>query len=208
MIRKITIFGDSIAYGAVDLELGGWVNRLKLYLNINSIPNNVFNMGIPRETTNDVLKRFDNEMKTRAEIIYDETDPINDVIVFAIGINDTRTNKGKNEVSKQQFYKNIDSLIKKAKNFSDNIIFMGLTNIDEDKVATLPWNETIGYNNKDIKEYDKIIEELCKDNQLKYIKIFNILNKDDLADGLHPNAKGHKKIFKTIQPEVLKKIKV
>ena len=82
---NILVFGDSIAYGANDLELGGWVNRLGLHLDKKyDYDYNVFNFGVSGEITTEVLARFDSECKARCGKQGNET-----VIIFAIGINDT-----------------------------------------------------------------------------------------------------------------------
>ena len=55
----ICIFGDSISWGAWDLEAGGWVNRLKLYFDNQPDPQiRVYNLGISGDRVGDVLKRF------------------------------------------------------------------------------------------------------------------------------------------------------
>ena len=62
--KDVFVFGDSLVYGNNDYEKGGWVNRLRLKLegidpNKNSY---VFNLGIPGNNTNDLVKRFDIEI--------------------------------------------------------------------------------------------------------------------------------------------------
>ena len=61
--NKILVFGDSITYGQRDLEMGGWVNRLKLALaHDDSITScHVFNMGISGQNTTEVLERMERE---------------------------------------------------------------------------------------------------------------------------------------------------
>ena len=44
---NILVFGDSIAYGALDNEKGGWVNRIRLALESKSeIYFNIYNLRI------------------------------------------------------------------------------------------------------------------------------------------------------------------
>ena len=57
---KILVFGDSIAYGANDYELGGWVNRLRLDFDKKTdYEIEVFNLGRSGEISEEVLNRFD-----------------------------------------------------------------------------------------------------------------------------------------------------
>ncbi|MBU6500990.1 MAG: hypothetical protein KGJ89_02590 [Patescibacteria group bacterium] len=74
---NICIFGDSITWGASDTEKGGWVERLKTYFG-NKYEAIIYNLGIPGDTTIDLLKRVESECKSRKP----------DLIIFSIGIND------------------------------------------------------------------------------------------------------------------------
>lgn len=47
-------------------------------------------------------------------------------------------------------------------------------------------------------KYDSILKELCKNNMIKYISMYDVLQNEDFVDGLHPNENGYKKIFETL----------
>ncbi|MEK7139780.1 MAG: SGNH/GDSL hydrolase family protein, partial [Patescibacteria group bacterium] len=49
---------------------------------------------------------------------------------------------------------------------------------------------------------DNAIEKFCEDNKLKFISMDSVVENDDLVDGLHPNTRGHIKIFNRIKSEV------
>lgn len=61
--RNICVFGDSIVWGAWDKEKAGQVNRLAIYYQNSNDENIVYNLGIPSETTTDLLKRIKNELE-------------------------------------------------------------------------------------------------------------------------------------------------
>jgi lysophospholipase L1-like esterase len=103
----------------------------------------------------------------------------------------------------EEFRENLEKLCEKTRKFTEKIIFVGLTGVDETKTQPIYWNTDISYDNKDIGKYDAEIEKFCQDKNLKYISLKGILEKSDLEDGLHPNVKGHEKIFEKIKPEVL-----
>lgn len=196
--KTIIVFGDSIAYGACDYEMGGWVNRLRLYLDNNNKKNcTVFNMGIPGNTTVDLLLRFDNEMKKRYYFDDDTT------IILAIGINDTQIISDSNRVELSTFKKNIKKLIKKASKYSSNIICLGLTKVDEKLVDPIPWNPKNRYSNDQIIKYDKELSKISKSKKIKYIKLFDTLKNEDLDDGVHPSSIGHNKLFDIVIKEIL-----
>ncbi len=188
----ICVFGDSITNGYNDFENLGWCELLKnKYL---SFENNIFNLGISGDNTEDLLKRFKVECEAR--------EPTK--IIFAIGINDSQyvLNKNNSRVDLIDFEFNLNRLILQSKCFTGDIIFVGLTKVDEKKVMPIPWNETKFYENEIIQKYDKVIEKVATENSLKYIPMFDLLNEGDLDDGLHPNTKGHKKMFEKINEEL------
>ncbi len=198
MEYDILVFGDSIVYGACDSKLGGWVNRLRLYLENNRQDDyTIFNMGIPGNTTMDVLKRFDKEMNLRYCV--DDTQ----VIILAVGINDTQIINDENRVTIDAFKKNVRKLIKKAKKYTDNVIYLGLTKVDEDKVRSLQWTHRKRYNNNQVVKYDWILKKICEKTNIKFINLLDVLEVTDLEDGVHPNSEGYEKIFN----EVIKEIK-
>lgn len=62
----------------------------------------------------------------------------------------------------------------------------------------------MNWENKGIEKYDKIIEKICKNQQVEFIPLFDLINEKDLIDGMHPHAKGHEKIFNQIKEYLLK----
>ena len=83
--------------------------------------------------------------------------------------------------------------------FTKKVIFIGITSINESKTTPIPWNTDAFYENKDVKKYDQAIKDFCKKNNLPFIEMYGLLDKDDLDDGLHPNSAGHEKMFKRVK---------
>lgn len=179
----VSIFGDSIVWGAYDLELGGWVNRLKLYFdNKGDFTTDIYNHGISGDRVIDVLERLDNEVKS----------VLPDKIILAIGINDTPTPDLPRGTDPKTFKEQYQKLIAKAKQHAKSLMIVGLTNVDEE----IPDH---GYKNDQIEKLDKIIKELAAKEKTPFAELFGILTPDDVMDGLHPNAKGHQKIFEKVK---------
>lgn len=186
--ESVCIFGDSTAWGAWDLEKGGWVNRLWLhvgkrdedYVEIN-------NLSISGGTTETILNRFESEAEIREA----------DALIFQSGGNDSSYELGhpeKNRVSPEQFRKNLEKIIKRAKKITPNIFFMGFKNCDETKTMPVSWID-ICYTNENLKKYNEIMRAVCEENGVLFSDIFGVLDINDFEDGLHPNASGHEKIF-------------
>ncbi len=190
---NILIFGDSITYGAWDKENGGWVNRLRLALeNKSEAYFNIYNLGIPGETTIDLKKRFDNECNYRFNT-NDKT-----IIIFSVGINDSQIIKDKSLVLIKDFKKNIIKLIDKAKQYTPYILFIGLTKVDENRTNPVSWDNNINYSNEEVIKYNEVLKNICKEKVINYLEIFNLLDIKDLDDGLHPNNNGHQKLCEEI----------
>lgn len=193
----ICVFGASITWGAFDTEKGGWVERLKIHFFNQEDENyaSVYNLAVSGATTADLLKRFDVDCEARRP----------NVIIFSIGNNDSQFLKSQNktQTSIEKFRENLEKLSEKARKYTEKIIFIGLGEVDETKTQPVYWNADSSYSNEAIGRYDSAIENFCREKKLKYISLRGILGDGDWEDGLHPNAKGHEKIFEKIKPEVL-----
>lgn len=198
---NICIFGDSIAYGAWDAS-GGWVDRLRGFLHARTLASNftdyyfVYHLGIPGNTTHDVLARFVSEVDAREP----------HVIICAVGINDSRSRDADRtpHVAEDIFRVNAGALIAEAKERAPKVFFIGLTRVDETK--TMPYEEGIYFENKNILRYNAILKEMTREASLGFIEVHDTLDaKKDLIDGLHPNARGHEKLFNLIRDYLTEK---
>lgn len=191
---NILIFGDSITWGAYDPEQGGWATRLRNYFEEKDNDIDVYNLGISGDTTADLLSRIEVEAKSREP----------NLIIFSIGINDAQFIHSTNglRVALDEFQQNIAKLFSIAKKFTDKIVFVGLTKVDESKTTPIPWDTDKSYTNENIKRLDNAIKKFCEDRKLKFIPLDSVVGNDDLIDGLHPNTKGHIKIFNRMKSEL------
>ncbi len=191
MEKSICIFGDSTAWGAWDLEKGGWVSRLWFHVAKRPEENyvEVYNCSISGGTTDTILERFESEAKIRGA----------NMIIFQTGGNDAsyQTTPDNFMVSEDKFKENIEEIIRRARLITRDIVFMDLKNCDESKTMPVPWID-IYYTNENIQRYSKIMEEVCKKNEVLFLDI-DLLRNDEFDDGLHPNAQGHEKIFQQVK---------
>ncbi|MFH1832740.1 MAG: GDSL-type esterase/lipase family protein [Candidatus Levyibacteriota bacterium] len=205
MAENILVFGDSITYGAWDKE-GGWVTRLRRFLQEQSLNTDeeqgrlVYNLGVSGDSTQDLLLRFESEVKTRLD------EGIETIIIFAIGLNDSLFIKteNKHKVSLSKFEENLLKLITLAKKYTSKIVFIRLTSVDEEKTDPIPWDPVKSYKNEYIQQYNSLLEKICNQEKVDFIKIEKFSN-DLFEDGLHPNSKGHKIIFEAVKNYLLKK---
>lgn len=197
----ICIFGDSITWGKWDLEKGGWANRLRIFIDEKiNMPKldyfETYNLGVSGDTTEDLLKRFEIEAAAREP----------KMIIFSIGVNDSAylKSENKNRVPFDKLEVNIQKLTQLAKKFTEKVVFIGLSKVDENKTNPIPWRPDIYYTNENIKKYDDKLKNICIENSIPYLDTFNLLDKEELEDGLHPNSKGHEKTFQKIKEFLIK----
>lgn len=188
MEYSICIFGASSTQGFYDIEKGGWADRLKAFLYEMTLKGDdyyeVFNLGISGNTSKDLLDRFDDEAKRR--------DPT--IVVISLGDNDSAFG-----VSLSAFEKNMQKIIGKAKKYTKNILIVGCKKVNEKLTSPVEWDESLYYSNEKIKQYDNTLKMLAEKNKISYLRIFDLLSDDGLEDGLHPNSRGHEKIFQKVK---------
>ncbi len=193
MEKIICIFGASTTSGFWDLEKGGWVNRLRLYFDSKASDDfyvTIYNLGVDGNNSRDLLKRLQNECNAREP----------NIIIISIGSNDSFVNsKGKTNVPLKEFEKNILKLIELSKKFTNEIIFLGLYDLDESKTKPVSWDKNVSYINSNMRKYDEILKECTKKKNIFYIDMHGLLENKDFEDGVHPNSTGHEKMFNKIK---------
>jgi len=204
-MSQIFAFGDSITWGCWDPE-GGWADRLKKeivqYLdNLEEEEEIIFyNLGIPSNRTDQLVKRFKPEVDAR----YDE-DNQEKYFLFSFGANDAayKINEKKFRIDIEEYEKNIKSVIEQAKEYSENIIFLTTTPVDESKTDGV-LNRSKSRKNEYIDQYNNVLQQICNDSNIDLIDInaeFKKLGPIDLLyeDGLHPNTQGHTVILDLVK---------
>lgn len=183
---QIGIWGDSITYGECDNEGLGWVGRLRKSLCITN--SCVYNFGVCGDTTEDLLKRF----------IVEANSIKPDIVVFAIGINDSKipANESTNKVTLEKYQKNIQELIKLARNYTNKIYIVGATKVN-DRITR---DRGASFKNETIQTYNKCLKEVSLSENITFLDVFDILDtNNDLEDGLHPNAQGYEKLYRVLR---------
>ena len=201
----ILVCGDSISLGRGESPNIGWVGRLKEYFESKDQYNSCFNLGISGETSTDLLARFEIEIKAR--IKYKRSGD-KFVIMLAVGMNDSKCagSSDKLNIKPEIFRNNIKKLIKIAKRYTKQVIVVGLTPVDEN--LTNPFEETY-FTNERIKEYNEILKESAKLDEVLFLNIFDkimILDYNKLLfDGLHPNKEGYETIYEIVKTFLIKR---
>jgi len=209
----ILCFGDSITYGNWDPK-GGWVGRLREYLDTKSLENYTgadlystfytltYNLGIPGETSTILIERFEGELAMRYN-----PDELN-IILIAIGINDSRFYKstGQHETDIEDFRQNIWDLEEIAKKYTNDVAFIGLTPVDEARTDPLFWEADAVYKNEYIEKYDTVIKDFCQSRKVPFVDVFSAMKNLEVAklmeDGIHPNQEGYEVLEEIIKAAI------
>lgn len=208
---RVLVFGDSITQGFFDIEQGGWVNRIARHYEAEALKDlhgdwiEVFNLGISGDTVAGVAERLTSETEARR---YEEGTEF--AFVISIGMNDVVSRGQEFDSSPKEYAGNIKTIIQKAREFSQKILFVGLTAVDEKQ--TNPWRYSSSgkrWANDRIREFDTKLQDICNLEKLPIARVYEkfqeeMTKSDLLADGLHPNAKGHELIASLVQPELEK----
>ena len=205
---QILVFGDSIVYGLYDKSGGGWVERLRKFIDQKLADGNhyytLYNLGIDGDNSKNLLKRMDFEIQQRQK----EIDPL---IIISFGGRDAivKLATGKPDTSRDKFEENVQKILDTAKKYTSKVLFVGIVGPrDESKLNPIPWKPEYAVENKYARDYNEIEKNICKKNGVHFIDIFGRWEKLDykslIEDGAHPNPKGHKKIFSLVCSYLMK----
>ncbi len=166
---QVVVIGDSIVHGGIDKEFGGWVARLKIKSDNAKRGDHVFNLGLGGNSSRDMLARAEAEIRARQGHVKN--------VIFSTGTNDMNL-----KMPLAEYKSNLEQLGRIASGFGKKVYFMGLfLRTDRDSA-------------KETAEYDAAIRAVCKDGGYTYIPTDDVICKEDLMDGCHPNARGHAKL--------------
>ncbi len=191
--RQILGFGDSIITGMNDEVHGGWFNRLQHELSVSNQHTTCTNFGVPGQITQEVLQNFD--ALIQSHVIQDAKL----TIVLATGVNDSQIFGGRHRITVEAFEEQFIELVRKALNYTNDVYVIGLTHVDEAKTNPIIFHSQMCFRNDRIQAFDTIIKEVCLSKKVCYIPLSGLLAKIELTDGLHPNSKGHEKIYQRIR---------
>lgn len=176
---RICYVGDSFVNGTGDPIKLGWTGRLSASSQNDNRGITHYNLGIRRDTSENVLKRWEAECQARLPEVSENK------VVFSFGVNDTVVESGQKRVSLENSIENARKILLKASRKYD-VIMIGMPPIDDEE------------QNKVIKELDTKYQVLCNELNIPYLSIYERLVNDEIwksevsaNDGAHPRDKGY-----------------
>lgn len=201
---RVLVFGASSAQGYWDSQ-GGWVDRLKRYyfdLKLKNLPADqpgIMNLGVSDDTTGHILKRLEPEAVAR-----ENAKGVS--FIFQVGSNNAAELDGKLRSTTEEYKKELEQIIEKARQFSDKILVVGFPAVDETRTCPLPWATNMYFKNANVRVYEDAAAELCRELDVPFVPLHEQFRKSEqdlhAHDGLHPNDAGHQLIFELVQPEL------
>ena len=183
---RICFIGDSLVNGTGDEAALGWAGRLCAMASASNIPVTYYNLGIRRDTSKDILLRWEKECALRLP------DSCDGRIVLSCGVNDTAIENGKIRVNSTESCANVRAILRGAKQYT--VLMVG------------PPPVVLGDElNKRIESLSLAFAHEAKALGVPYIDLFSALCADDAYkrevagnDGAHPRSEGYSKMARII----------
>ena len=176
---RICFIGDSLVNGTGDRQTLGWTGRVCAAANRVEFIVTHYNLGIRRNTSQDVFSRWKSEFEHR------KVNNADCRIVFSFGVNDTVIDNGETRVSEAASLENARSIMTAASDMAQ-VVWIGPTPVDEDE-------QNIRIRNLS-RNFNLIADELG----IAYLPVFETLSENFLwneevrsGDGSHPDSKGY-----------------
>lgn len=177
---SLGVWGDSIVHGGCDPEMGGWVNRLRVYMWNRGLGDHVFNLGLGGNNSLDVLNRIEPELRARRGHL--------DHVLVSVGVNDLLHPTA--PVLPEAFAQNLRAIIAVARAQGKAAHLLGMIPIlkEPEKCAS----------------YNAIIERVAAEEGAGFIDLRASVAPENLPDLVHPDGSGHEKMFQAVKAYLLR----
>jgi lysophospholipase L1-like esterase len=184
---RICFLGESFVNGTGDRTHLGWTGRLCQTLSQRGDRITSYNLGIRRETSTELLERWQQECDRRLP------PGCHHRVVFSFGVNDTTLENGSPRVALARSLDNAQQILNGAKQRYP-VLMVGLAPLADPQ-------QTIRIN-----ELSVHLAQLCEMLNVPYLDIFTPLSQSTTwmqeaaaGDGAHPDAGGYTELFHLVQ---------
>ncbi len=182
---RICFIGDSFVNGTGDEDALGWAGRLCARASTSGTPVTYYNLGIRRDTSSDILLRWESECVLRLPDFCDGR------VVISCGVNDTAIENGRVRVEPEDSCTNVRSMLKEAKRY--NVLVVGPPPVLDDE------------QNDRVEELSRAFTIEAQSLNVPYIDLFSALCWDEAYtrevsenDGSHPRSIGYSKMAEIV----------
>ncbi len=181
--------GDSFVAGVGDPQHRGWVGRLAERAHRVGAPITAYNLGVRRDTSDDILRRWADEVAVRRAAGAQER------LVVSFGVNDTTDDGRATRVVPEYSVANLHTLLADAAAAGLPALMVGPPPV-ADRVQ-----------NRRIAALDEQFAAVCAETGAPYVTVFAPLRDapvwmDEVAagDGAHPAAAGYDLLTDLVEP--------
>ncbi len=187
---RICFVGDSFVNGTGDPECLGWTGRICTNANKKSYDITYYNLGIRRDTSTNIAKRWLQEVSLRLPKEYDGR------VIFSFGLNDTTVENAKSRVDFADSIKNTREILSEAQKLYPVLM-----------VGPAPYAERENLQRRQINtDLSKQFALICDELNVPYLDVIPILEKSNIwinearaNDGAHPKAGGYAEFAQIVE---------
>jgi lysophospholipase L1-like esterase len=187
--RHAFFLGDSIVAGVGDPEHRGWVGRLAERSRADGNPVIVYNLGVRRDTSEDVRRRWSDEVGARRAASAEER------MIVSFGVNDTGVERGRCRVDPARSEANLHALVDGARAVGLPLLVVGPAPVEDpaqnDRIAVL----------------DDRFRAVCTGAAVPYVTVYAALVAEPVwmqevvhGDGSHPASGGYALLTELVLP--------
>lgn len=177
-MKTFFFFGDSITLGVNDAPAGGWVGRfasLAAQAGLPVPPSTFYNLGVRKHASRHIRQRWLSEYRAR---LNDATVPY---LLFCFGTVDMAAPQGSVAVPLEESLENARAVLSEARREAPVLM-----------ISAPPVKNP--EHQQRIVQLDEAYAKLCRELGVEYLDLQAELPSayvEDLADGLHPGARGN-----------------
>jgi lysophospholipase L1-like esterase len=184
---RIIFIGDSFVNGYGDSDLLGWTGRVCKTLLKRGFAVTAYNLGVRRDTSADILRRWQPEVLARAAF-----DPL---LVFSWGVNDTAVEDDGRRVEEGESERNLEAMLAAATS-QGRTIFIGPPPVADvahsERIALLTGRLRRVADSRDVR-FVPVVDSLLDDP---------VWQREVVArDGSHPDSAGYERLASVIESD-------
>ncbi|WP_079100021.1 GDSL-type esterase/lipase family protein [Streptomyces sp. WMMB 322] len=186
---RVCFVGDSFVAGTGDPLCLGWAGRLAARTYTDGQPVTAYNLGVRRQTSSDILARWQYECTQRLQ---DCDDPR---VVLSFGVNDTALEEGRPRVAPDESSANLSQILRRSADRGWPALVIAPPPVDDED------------QNARIALLGERFARVCSEARVPYVPVHQRLRSSAVwrtevraGDGAHPGAGGYDEIAALIAP--------
>ncbi|WAL69142.1 GDSL-type esterase/lipase family protein [Amycolatopsis cynarae] len=186
---RVCFVGDSFVAGVGDPDHLGWTGRVAARTHRSGRPLTTYNLGIRRNTSDDVLGRW------RAECLPRFPDGCTGAIALSFGVNDTMVENGGRRVPADRSAANLATLLGEMSSATGPVLVIGPVPVADEA------------HNQRTADLNETFRHVCAVREVSYVDVFEPLlasaawRRDvEAGDGAHPADTGYAVLADLVWP--------